>query len=62
MDIAAVKYILDDMERVEEIIDTLDGQNQWVEHVQKYRSVVERLLHINLEKTQPRAKLIDTIR
>lgn len=57
-----MRYILDDMESVEEIIDTLDGQNQWVENVQKYRPVVERLLHMNLEKTSPRAKLIDNVR
>lgn len=62
VDIAAVRYILDDMESVEEIIDTLDGQNQWVANVQKYRPVVERLLHMNLEKTSPRAKLIDNVR
>lgn len=62
MDIAAVDYLLNDMESVEEIIDTLDGQNLWVEHVQKYRPVVERLLHTNLEKTSPREKLIDNIR
>lgn len=62
MDIAAVDYLLNDMKSVEEIIDTLDGQNQWVEHVQKYRPVVERLLHTNLEKTSPREKLIDKIR
>lgn len=57
-----MRYILDDMESVEEIIDTLDGQNQWVANVQKYRPVVERLLHMNLEKTSPRAKLIDNVR
>lgn len=33
MDIVVVKYILDDMECVEEIIDMFDGQNQWVEYV-----------------------------
>lgn len=62
VDIAAVRYILDDMKSVAEILNTLDGQNQWVENVQKYRPVVERLLHMNLEKTSPRAKLIDNVR
>lgn len=59
LDIAAVKYILDGMDSIELNIDTLDGQTQWIQHVQKYRPVVERLLHMNLEKTSPRAELID---
>lgn len=45
-----------------ETIDTPDGQTQWIENVQRYRPVIERLLHADFDKTSARGRLMIAIR
>lgn len=62
LDITAVKYLLEVMEPNETSIDTPDGQDQWIKNVQRYRPVIERLLHADFDKTSARGRLMLAIR
>lgn len=62
LDIVAVKYLLDDMKPNEDYIDTPDGQTQWIENVQRYRPVIERLLHTDSDKTSTRGRLMSVVK
>lgn len=62
LDIVAVKYLLDEMKPNEEYIDTPDGQTQWIDNVQRYRPVIERLLHTNSDKTSTRGRLMSVVK
>lgn len=62
LDIVAVKYLLDEMKPNEDYIDTPDGQTQWIDNVQRYRPVIERLLHTNSDKTSTRGRLMFVVK
>lgn len=62
LDIVAVKYLLDEMKPNEDYIDTPDGQTQWIDNVQRYRPVIERLLHTNSDKTSTRGRLMSVVK
>lgn len=62
LDITAVKYLLEVMEPNETSIDTPDGQDRWIKNVQRYRPVIERLLHADFDKTSVRGRLMLAIR
>lgn len=62
LDIVAVKYLLDEMKPNEDNIDTPDGQTQWIDNVQRYRPVIERLLHTNSDKTSTRGRLMSVVK
>lgn len=62
LDITAVKYLLESMEPNKTSIDTPEGQTRWIENVQRYRPVIERLLHMDLDKTSSRGRLMIAIR
>lgn len=62
LDITAVKYLLEAMEPNKTSIDTPEGQTQWIENVQRYRPVIERLLHMDLDKRSSRGRLMIAIR
>lgn len=62
LDITAVKYLLEVMEPNETSIDTPDGQDRWIKNVQRYRPVIERLLHADFDKTSARGRLMFAIR
>lgn len=62
LDIVAVKYLLDEMKPNEDFIDTPDGQTQWIDNVQRYRPVIERLLHTNSDKTSTRGRLMSVVK
>lgn len=57
-----MKYLLDDMKPNEDYIDTPDGQTQWIENVQRYRSVIERLLLTDSDKTSTRGRLMSLVK
>lgn len=62
LDIVAVKYLLDEMKPNEDYIDTPDGQTQWIDNVQRYRPVIERLLHTNSDKTSTRGRMMSVVK
>lgn len=62
LDIAAVKALFIAIEPEDKSIDTTDGQKQWIQNVQKSRPVVERLLHIDIDKTSTRGRLMVSLR
>lgn len=62
LDITAVKYLLEVMEPNETSIDAPDGQDRWIKNVQRYRPVIERLLHADFDKTSARGRLMLAIR
>lgn len=62
LDITAAKYLLEVMEPNETSIDTPDGQDRWIKNVQRYRPVIERLLHADFDKTSARGRLMLAIR
>lgn len=62
LDIVAVKYLLDEMKPNEDYIDTPDGQTQWIDNVQRYRPVIECLLHTNSDKTSTRGRLMSVVK
>lgn len=57
-----MKYLLEVMEPNETSIDTPDGQDRWIKNVQRYRPVIERLLHADFDKTSARGRLMLAIR
>lgn len=57
-----MKYLLDDMKPNEDYIDTPDGQTQWIENVQRYRPVIERLLLADSDKTSTRGRLMSLVK
>ena len=62
LDIAAVRYLMDSMEPNELCIDKPEGQTQWIQNVQKYRPIVERLIQEYPDTTSVRQKLISSIK
>ncbi|XP_062570766.1 E3 ubiquitin-protein ligase RNF213-like isoform X2 [Saccostrea cucullata] len=63
LDIMAVKYLLDAMEPNEMSIDTQEGQRKWIQNVQRYRPVIEQLLHGSIgDQTTGRGRHIQVLR
>lgn len=50
------------MEPDDKSIETTDGQKQWIQNVQKSRPAIERLLHIDIDQTSTRGRLMISLR
>lgn len=62
LDIAAVQYLMDSMEPNELCIDKSEGQTQWIQNVQRYRPIVERLIQEYPDAASDRHKMITLIK
>lgn len=62
LDIAAVKALFNAIEPEDKSIDTIDGQKQWIQNVQKSRPVAERLLNTDIDITSTRGRLMVSLR
>lgn len=62
LDISAVRALFNAMEPDDKSIETTDGQKQWIQNVQKSRPAIERLLHIDIDKTSTRGRLMISLR